>query len=83
MDEAERLNARLELSRTYFDVGKRLSEDNRKYRAMNGIEGKEYLKKAEDLFREMNLQFDLDELDKIQSEIMDFPKYLYPEKNGP
>ena len=36
-----------------------------KYSELNGISAKEYLEKARKLFTEMNLQWDLDELDKI------------------
>ncbi len=60
--EGERLGAGLELSRTYFQVGKRLLEPGSKYEKLNGIKGEEYLKKARVLLEEMNLQWDLDEL---------------------
>ena len=62
--EGERLGARLELSRTYFQVGKRLLEPGSKYKKLNGIKGEEYLNKARALFDKMNLQWDLDELDR-------------------
>ena len=58
------LGARLELSRTYFQVGKRLLEPGSKYKKLNGIKGEEYLNKARALFDKMNLQWDLDELDR-------------------
>jgi hypothetical protein len=32
---------------------------------LNGISAKEYLEKARELFEEMDLQWDLDELDRI------------------
>ncbi|MBC2713945.1 MAG: AAA family ATPase [Desulfobacteraceae bacterium] len=63
--EGERLGARLELSRTYFEVGKRLLEPNSKYKELNNITAEEYLEKARTLFEEMELQWDLDELDKV------------------
>ena len=65
MKEGERLGARLELSRTYFEVGKRLIEPESKYQKLNGIKAEEYLKKAKTLFEEMDLQWDLDELDRV------------------
>jgi hypothetical protein len=55
------------LSRTYFEVGKRLLEPNSKYKELNGITADEYLEKARTLFVEMDLQWDLDELDKLMA----------------
>jgi len=63
--EGERLGARLELSRTYFEVGKRLLETESKYKMFNGIKAEEYLEKAGVLFEEMDLQWDLDELSRV------------------
>jgi tetratricopeptide (TPR) repeat protein len=63
--EGERLGGRLELSRTYFEVGKRLLEPNSKYKDLNGITANGYLEKAKTLFQEMDLQHDLDELDRV------------------
>jgi class 3 adenylate cyclase/predicted ATPase len=60
--EGERLDARLELSRTYFEVGKRLLETESKYKTLNGITAQAYIDKAKLLFEEMDLQWDLDEL---------------------
>nr|MDJ0819410.1 hypothetical protein [Desulfobacterales bacterium] len=65
ISEGERLTARVELSRTYFEVGKRLLEPQNKNKALNGITAEEYLKKARTMFVEMDLQWDLDESDKI------------------
>ncbi len=66
--EGEHLGARLELSRTYMEIGKRLLEPNSKYKSMNRIKAEEYLVKARIMFEEMDLQWDLDELDKITSD---------------
>ena len=63
--EGERLDARPELSRTYFEVGKRLLEPGSKYKELNGIKAEQYLEKARELFDEMNLQCDLDELGRV------------------
>jgi len=65
--EGERLSARLELSRTYFEIGKRLLEPNSKYKELNNITAEEYLEKARTMFEEMDLQWDLDELDKVMA----------------
>ncbi len=64
--EGKRLNDRLELSRTYFEVGKRLLEPMSKYKELDGIKAEEYLEKARVMFEEMDLQWDLDELEKVR-----------------
>ena len=63
--EGERLGARLELSRTYMEVGKHFLEPNSKYKEINGITVEEYLEKASTMFEEIHLQWDLDELEKV------------------
>ena len=65
--KGEELGARPDLSRTYFEIGKRLLEPNSKYKELNGITAEAYLKKARTMFEEMDLQWDLDELDKVMS----------------
>jgi class 3 adenylate cyclase/tetratricopeptide (TPR) repeat protein len=68
IEEGERLSARPELARTYMEIGKRFLEEKSKYKELNGISAKEYLGKAREMFQEMDLQWDLDELDKIASD---------------
>jgi len=65
IQEGEGLGARPNLSRTYLEIGKRLLDHQSKHKKLNGIDGKGYLEKAKALFEEMDLQRDLDELDKI------------------
>jgi len=67
IQEGERLGARPDLSRTYFEVGKRLLEPQSKYKDLNGIEAKGYLEKARVLFEEMGLERDLDDLEKLKA----------------
>ena len=59
------MGARPDLSHTYFEVDKSLLEPNSKYKELNGITANEYLDKARSMFEEMNLQYDLDQLDRI------------------
>ena len=68
IEEGERLSARPDLARTYMEIGKRFLEEKSKYKELNGISAKEYLEKARTMFQEMDLQWDLDELDKIASD---------------
>ena len=65
--EGLRLSEKIEVSRTYFEIGKRLLEPNSKYKELNGITAEDYLEKARTLFEEMDLQWDLDELDKVMA----------------
>lgn len=65
ISEAERLGARLDLSRTYCEVGKRLQEAKSKYKMLKGISAEDYLVKARVLFEEMDLKQDLDELNRV------------------
>ena len=64
--EGERLGARPDLSRTYMEAGKRLLEPQSKFKKLNGISAPEYLNKAETLFREMDLQWDLEQLERVR-----------------
>ncbi len=59
------LGARPDLARTYMEIGKRFLKKKSRYKELNGITAEEYLEKARELFQEMDLQWDLDELDKI------------------
>ena len=64
--EGQRLDNRLELSRTYYEVGKRMMEPKSKNKELDGIKAEEYLEKARVMFEEMDLQWDLDELEKLK-----------------
>jgi len=57
--------AKLELSRTYFELGKFLSNPKTKQKQLNGLSGKDYLDKAKTMFEEMDLQWDLEEYKKF------------------
>jgi len=63
----EEICARPDLSRAYFTIGKYLMDPNSQYKTLNGIAAKEYLDKARVMFQEMELQWDLDELDKVMA----------------
>lgn len=67
MGEFGSLGARPELARTYMEIGKRLLDEKSRYKELNGISAKEYLGKAREIFVEMDLQWYLDELDKIMA----------------
>jgi hypothetical protein len=64
--EGERLGARPDLARTYMEIGKRLIEPGSKYKELSGVSVGEYLKKAGAMFEEMDLQCDLEELERVQ-----------------
>jgi len=62
--EGEHLGARLELARTYVEIGKRLLEPKSDYQIFNGIEAEKYQEMAAAFFEEMNLEWDLKELSR-------------------
>lgn len=62
---AEFLGARPEMARTYMEVGRRLREGTSSDKRLNGVTAEEYLEKARLLFQEMDLEWDLHELNKI------------------
>jgi class 3 adenylate cyclase/tetratricopeptide (TPR) repeat protein len=63
IETGEAFKMKPELSRTYFEIGKRLSEPNSPYRELNGISTAKYLNKAKIMFEEMDLQWDLQQLE--------------------
>ncbi len=65
IQEGKRMGARLELSRTYLEVGKRLLESQSKYNSLDGINAEAYLEKARVVFEELDLHWEIEELEKI------------------
>ncbi|MCH8837068.1 MAG: AAA family ATPase [Candidatus Marinimicrobia bacterium] len=63
---AQHLGARLELARTYMEVGKRLLEPQGKYPKLSGMSSASYLNKAQALFDEMELEWDLAHLEDVR-----------------
>lgn len=68
IEEGERLGEKPDLSRTYFEVGKRLLEPQSKHTELNGMTPKVYLEKAGILFEEMGLKRDLEDLDRLRAD---------------
>jgi tetratricopeptide (TPR) repeat protein len=66
ISEGERMGARPELARTYFEVGKRLFEKKSTQKHLNGIKADEYLEKAKDMFEDLDLKWDLHNLTKLR-----------------
>ncbi|MCD6388970.1 MAG: hypothetical protein J7L69_06125, partial [Desulfobulbaceae bacterium] len=64
--EGERMGARPDLSRTCFEVGKRMLDPGSRYRKLNGIDANGYLEKAMTLFEEMGLERDLEDLKRFR-----------------
>jgi class 3 adenylate cyclase/tetratricopeptide (TPR) repeat protein len=65
ISEGKRLSALPDLGRTYMEIGKRLTDKKGKYKELNGINPEKYMEMAREIFENMDLQWDLDELDKI------------------
>jgi hypothetical protein len=69
ISESERVGARPDLARTYMEIGKRFLEDKSRYKKLDGIRVEEYLEKAREMFLVMDLQWDLDVLEKIEQQL--------------
>ena len=67
MKEGERLRAKLELSRTYFEIGKRFGEKRSEYKELNGIKAEGYLENAKIIFEELDLMSDLEEMGRLRA----------------
>lgn len=65
IQEGERLGAKIELSRTHMEVGKKLLEKKSRFKDLNGITAHQFLAKAKIVFEELDLQWDLRELFNI------------------
>jgi tetratricopeptide (TPR) repeat protein len=65
IEEGKRLGAYPDLARTYMEIGKRFLEEESKHKELNGVNAREYLEKARTMFQDMELQWDLNELDTI------------------
>jgi len=67
IEEGERLGARLELSRSYFEVGKRLLQTKKYDKTFDKNRAEDCIEKARIMFKEMDLQWDQDELEKFSA----------------
>ncbi len=65
VQEGERLGARPQLARLYFEVGRCLLEEKSKHMKLDGLKGEEYLGKARALFEEMKMESCLEEIDRV------------------
>jgi tetratricopeptide (TPR) repeat protein len=65
MMEGECLGSRIDLSRTYFEVGKRLMEPQSKYKDVNGVEAEDHMEKARVLFEEIGLEGEIDDFERL------------------
>jgi hypothetical protein len=65
VQEGERLGARPQLARLYFEAGKCILEKKGKYITLDGLKGEAYLEKARALFEEMGMESCLEETDRV------------------
>ncbi len=63
----ERIGAKLELARTWREIGKRLLENESGSQSLDGTSAEEYLSRAGAFFREKELVWDLEILEKVTS----------------
>lgn len=64
METGQRLGAALELARTFHEVGRRLMEKKSKFNQCHGMTPPEFLEKARALFENMELEQDLQLMEK-------------------
>jgi hypothetical protein len=62
IQEGRRLGARMELARTYSEMGRRIQQMPSAFTSPRDAEGDDYLERAKALFVEMDLQWDLEKL---------------------
>jgi len=65
IEAGESLKARPELARTYFELGKRLSDEKSRISQINGIGAEDFFQKAQRIFIELDMRRDLAELERI------------------
>jgi hypothetical protein len=65
MELGKRIGARLELARTWMEVGKRLLKQGPVASEMDGVSAEEYLSRAKAFFKEKELDWDLAQLQII------------------
>ncbi len=65
VQEGQRLGARPQLARLYFEVGRCLLEEKSNHMKLNGLKGEEYLGKARALFEAMKMGPSLEEIDRV------------------
>ncbi len=65
IQEGERLGARPQLARLYFEMGRCLLGEEGKELKLNALKGEAYLEKARALFEEMKMESCLEEIDRV------------------
>jgi tetratricopeptide (TPR) repeat protein len=65
VQEGERMGARPQLAKLYFEVGRCLLEEKGRDIKLNGLKGEVYLEKARALFEEMKMESCLEEIDRV------------------
>jgi class 3 adenylate cyclase/tetratricopeptide (TPR) repeat protein len=63
--EGERLGARPQLARLYFEVGRCLLEEKAQYKKLDNLNGEAYLWKARALYEAMKMKTYLEEIDRV------------------
>jgi hypothetical protein len=65
VQEGERLGARPQLARLYFEVGRCLLEEKAQHKKLDNLKGEAYLRKARVLYEEMKMNTYLEEIDRV------------------
>jgi hypothetical protein len=65
IQEGERMGARPQLARLYFEMGRCLSDEKNKFKKLTEAKGETYLEKAKGLYEEMGINSSLEEMDRV------------------
>ena len=76
--EGHRLGARPEVARTYVEAGKHISGSDKGHTTLQGMAGEALLHKSKDMFEEMNMRWDLHELERTCSVYFESPEKGLP-----
>jgi class 3 adenylate cyclase/tetratricopeptide (TPR) repeat protein len=64
----EELGAKVELARTFGEIGRRLKEKKSRFQALEGASPETYLEKAKTLFEHLDLKWDMEQIDTALSQ---------------
>jgi len=67
IEKGKFMGARPELARTYFEVGRHLADHSSRQKRHNGLRSEEYLNLSKEMFMEMDLRWDLEQLEQFGS----------------
>ncbi|MGH7496889.1 MAG: ATP-binding protein [bacterium] len=71
VESAERLGAKPDLARTYMEIGKTLCDRRNEIKSWQGLAAAAFFEKANKLYEELDLKWDLQKLNEIRARLKD------------